>query len=412
MGTLLLWVIHLLPVDRMRVHVYQSLSMLQEEFTDSLAIKGYEATLTGSFTDCLMLENTIYYNDAHSTFEQAMMMYRKEIGEGEGWAPGTSLEAYLENLPMDKEMAYARYWHGYLVVLKPLLLLTNVQTLRLMSAMAENLLLCGVVGICIRKHKNGLGAALAVSLMFTYVFVLYFSLSLSVCYYLVMAAIMVQLLRREKWKSQETFGIFFLIVGMCTAYFDLLTYPLVTLGFPLGIEIYCSEDDWKEQCKKMVRYILYWFVGYAGLWGLKWVITDVLLGAETIGDALMTVGERTNIVSGQTFWLGYMDVVKKNLSYFFNIPFSLAVITFVIWQMTVVRKRTLKKGKKVCLSPKLKNHLFSCCFLAALPFVWYMAAQNHSAEHSVYTCKIISVSVFSLFVFVTGGKTDVFTAGR
>ena len=80
LGTLLLWVIHLLPVDRMRVHVYQSLSMLREEFTDSLVIKGYEATLTGSFTDCLMLENTIYYNDAHSTFEQAMMMYRKEIG--------------------------------------------------------------------------------------------------------------------------------------------------------------------------------------------------------------------------------------------------------------------------------------------------------------------------------------------
>ena len=93
LGTLLLWVIHLLPVDRMRVHVYQSLSMLREEFTDSLVIKGYEATLTGSFTDCLMLENTIYYNDAHSTFEQAMMMYRKDLGEGEGGAPGTSVEA-------------------------------------------------------------------------------------------------------------------------------------------------------------------------------------------------------------------------------------------------------------------------------------------------------------------------------
>ena len=205
---------------------------------------------------------------------------------------------------------------------------------------------------------------------------------------------------------------FFLIVGMCVAYFDLLTYPLVTLGFPLGIEIYCSEESWIKQCKKMAGYILYWFTGYAGMWGLKWVITDAIFRAGTIGDALMTVGERTNTVSGQTVWLGYMDVVEKNFSYFFNIPFFLAVIIFVLWRMTAGGRRVFEREKKICLSPNLKNHFIPCCLLAALPFIWYMAAQNHSTEHSIYTCKIISVSVFALFVFIAGGNKDISNVGR
>ena len=405
-GALLLWYVHFLPTDRMQMHIYQSLPLLQKEFENSIVIEGYEATLTGSFTDCLMLENAIYYNEAHSAFEQALMMYRGEVSEGDGWAPGTSLAAYLEDAPMSREISYSRYWHGYLLILKPLLMLTNVQTLRICNAIVQSIMMCMLVGLCFRQKKGSLGVILAAALMFIYPFVLYFSFSLSICYYLVLAAVMTQVLWREKWKSQKSFCIFFMVVGMGTAYFDFLTYPLVTLGFPLGIEIYCSEKRWTKKCGEMLQYLFHWFAGYIGMWAMKWVISDVVFGAGTIKDALTAIGERTQSAVEQSVWQGYAQVLEKNLSYYINIPFLFIVMGIVLWQIAGLGKEWCSgdEKKRGYLLGVLMNQAIPCMLLALLPFIWYIVTQNHSMEHSVYTCKIVSITVFAVFIFISGWK--------
>ncbi len=142
-GVLLLLMVYCLPVGAMREHVCQSLPMLQREFETENLIVEYPGTFLGTYTDCLMLENAIYQSEDHSMLEQALCMYRGESGTGAGWAPGYSLVDYLEGRPQPAEVTYSRYWHGYLVVLKPLLLLTSFTTLRLMAAWGQLLLLGG-----------------------------------------------------------------------------------------------------------------------------------------------------------------------------------------------------------------------------------------------------------------------------
>ncbi len=424
-GVLLLWMAHLLPMEGMKVHIYQSLPLLESEFIDSQVMEGYEATLTGSFTDCLMLEHAIYAKEGRSALEQAMMMYRGEASEGAGWAPGTSLEAYLEGSPMAREVSYARYWHGYLVILKPLLMLSNVQTLRVLNAMVQMLMLCGLTGLCFRQRKGRLGMALAAALMLLYPFVLYFSLSLSICYYLVLAALTVQVVWGDRWKSQAGFDVFFLIVGMVTAYFDFLTYPLVTLGFPLGAAIYHSKERWRKQCGKMLRYSCFWGIGYLGFWACKWVTADILFGAGTIQDALRTIGERTHSASELSLWEGYGQVIRENISYFFHWPFYLVILAAAVGQVIGAGRgrkrekcpRLLKhpagsikhlagsvkhlggRGVK-CLAERVKSRGIPCILLAALPFIWYFFTQNHSMEHSIFTCKILSITVFAVLIFI------------
>ena len=118
-GLLLLLLVYCIPVSPMKVHIRQSLPMLEKEFSDSELLEGYPGSLTGSFTDCLMLENAIYTSDEHTTLEQILRMYRGESGTGDGWAPGNSLADYAWDARQPREVEYARYWHGYLVVLKP-----------------------------------------------------------------------------------------------------------------------------------------------------------------------------------------------------------------------------------------------------------------------------------------------------
>ena len=68
-GLLLLLLVQQLPTEPMRQHVYWSMDMIEQEFTDELVVDGYRSTLTGNFTDCLMLEHAIYNNPEHSSLE-------------------------------------------------------------------------------------------------------------------------------------------------------------------------------------------------------------------------------------------------------------------------------------------------------------------------------------------------------
>ena len=49
--------------------------------------------------------------------------------------------------------------------------------------------------------------------------------------YIFLIAMIVMLLFHEKLKNK--YGYFFLIIGMMTSFFDLLTYPVATFGIPI-----------------------------------------------------------------------------------------------------------------------------------------------------------------------------------
>lgn len=139
LGALL--IVHLLPCTSMKEHVYWSLEMIEKEFDDEVLIEGYRSTLTGNFTDCLMLEYAVYSSDQHSLMEQVLNMYRSEsCPEEDGWWPGYSLKDYLTGTPQPREVSYSRYWHGYLIFLKPLLFLTSFNTIRLFQAAVQLLI--------------------------------------------------------------------------------------------------------------------------------------------------------------------------------------------------------------------------------------------------------------------------------
>lgn len=398
-GFLALLLVHFIPVDRMQQHVRESLPMIESEFDRDSLIEEYPAAFTGGFTDCLMLENAVYKNPEHSTLEQMLLMYRGESGEGEGWATGYSLMDFLYGEEQTKEVSYARYWHGYLVVLKPLLYLTNFNTIRLLQASVQ-MILAGLVVMAFCKRKNAfLGKAYILSLPFLYFFSLYASLSLSICFYILAVTLLIQIKYNDTLEDRRLYAEFFLVVGMAASYFDFLTYPIITLGFPLCVWLYFSGEKISVQLKKMIGYSAEWFVGYGGLWALKWVIADVITGSGTIRDGIATLLERTGTVEDASKASGYIGVIKENISAFTNWGFYLIIFVIAVWlAVSVVRTLTDKSGDKNSAHHFKKKIMdaFPLLVVAVYPFIWFFFTQNHSYEHSIFTCKILSVTVFAL----------------
>lgn len=385
-----LLLVHLLPTGRMRENVYWSLGMIEKEFTDETLIEGYNATLTGNFTDCLMLEYAVYDAKNHSLLEQVMRMYRSETyaGEENGWWPGHSLKDYLEYVPQAREVEYSRYWHGYLVVLKPLLFLTSFNAIRLLNSAVQLLLAgCVVISFC-KKDASSLAMGFLISLPFLFFVSTYASLSLSICYYIMVISLLLQLKEDSRLFQKGFYPEFFLIVGMATSYFDFLTYPLITLAFPLGVYLYFHEEAIGDAVRRLLSYSAQWSLGYIGMWGAKWVLSDLLTGSETVSDAINTLLVRTKSAEGLSKLQGFFSVIKKNIQPYNNWCYVIlgGVLLLLLFKM-----------KKRKIRPQDISAMIPYVILALYPFAWFFVAQNHSAEHWQYTCRIISCSIFAIY---------------
>lgn len=392
-GLLLMLLVHLLPTDTMFENVYWSMPMIEAEFTDELVIDEYRSTLTGNFTDCLMLEHAIYSNDEHSVLEQVLHMYRSESynveGDPTGWEPGRSLKDYLESVPQPREVEYGRYWHGYLVVLKPLLLFTSFNTLRLLNA-ALQLIAVGMIIIgYTRKKAEPLAKAFLFSLPFMFFVSTFASLSLSICFYVLVIALLVQLKWDDKLYDKKIYYLYFLIVGIATSYFDFLTYPLVTLAFPLCVYLFFHNKKTKENLTKSFFFCMEWCIGYVSMWASKWILSDLLSDSSTIKDALATIGTRTQSANGEFGISGYLDVLEKNLSPFMNRGYLLLILIVIAIAIIFIFKNGIKNAVR-----NIKSAI-PYFVIALFPFLWYFATQNHSIQHWQYTSRIISITVFA-----------------
>ena len=388
-GLFLMLIAHLLPVDKMKSNVASSADTITKEFEDSLVIDGYNATLTGNFTDSLMLEFAIY-DSPHSVIEQIMHMYIGESNNADEWWPGVSLVDYL-NGKEQKEVEYSRYWHGYLVILKPLLMFLSFNSVRLLNSVLQLSLLAICLIALSNKGYSKIAISLAVSMPFMFFFSSFASLSLSICIYLLLLEMLLIAFFFEKFKKYEGFITFFILFGSATAFFDFLTYPVVTLAIPMcAFLAFNEEDKLKNNLLIIFKYSLSWGIGYLFMWASKWIIATIFTKNNTITDALNTVSLRTSDAPDSGRIKSYFECLKLNLSPFANRAFACAFVLILIY--IVVNLIVQYKNKKQISFERAIPVLV----IALIPFAWWFVCLNHSSEHWMFTCRNFSIFVFAV----------------
>ena len=388
-GLILLLLVHLLPTSRITANVNSSAESIKAECTDELIIDDYNATLIGNFTDCIMLQFAVY-DGQHSALDQALNLYRNEVGNEEEWCPGLSLTDYLNGAPTKLEVAYPRYWHGYLVVLKPLLLFTSLNSVRLLNAGLQMILLAASLILFSKKGHSKLAFSFAASLPFMFFFSSFASLSLSICMYIMLFEMLLIALFDEKLAKNEGYMTFFLAAGIATAYFDFLTYPLVTLAFPLIAVLALKEEEIKKTYLSIIKYSLTWGIGYVFMWASKWIIALIFTGKNTVLDAVSTISERTSSAADEGRIAGYLKVLKNNISPFANRAFALLMLLIIATVTVLIIKNGLKKYFEGFAQR------IPVLLIGLIPFVWWFAASNHSYEHAAFTCRNFAIFVFAI----------------
>lgn len=402
LGTLLLALVFCIPTERIRRHVAESADRL---LVDADTVTGneflrYLAKNRESYTDAIIVQYAFEKIPGKNAYEHAMWAYHHDLEDGI-WAAEDSLRAVLNASDASGMFLreYSRYWHGYLIYIKPLLLLFSWERLIWLMILAQLALLAAVAAVSVRKKHYAVAAALGGGLIFMKPELIVVSFTMSVCFFITLGAMLFMLLRDGWLREKRYYPEFFLCVGILTAYFDFLTYPVVTLGFPLCVYFLISERTGiLESLKKIIIYSGCWGVGYAGMWASKWVVADVTLQTGTIRDAVWNVIGRTEAIGGRPRMNGGWYVISLNLKEYGSGVYGILAGVLAVSVLAALAWALYRRAPLRAVLETVFPFLIAGC----IPFVWIIVVQHHSALHARFTFRILGVAAMALACMAAG----------
>ena len=352
-GFLLLLIAYLLPTDGMKNNVEQSTVILNSEGKYKRVIDGLEYTTLDNFTDSLMLSNAIYDGN-ENIIDKSMSVYRYEIDDiNKSSEPIESLNNIFTNKLPQTKTTYSRYWHGYLIILKPILMLLDYQNIRVINGAVQLLLVILISILLYKKKKEKYILPYVLSIIMLSPFTIMMSLQYSTIFYISNISLIALLLLDDRLKTNKSYIYYFLIIGIITSYFDFLTYPLVALGFPLIMYfILRDEKSFKTNIKDIIVNSFMWGLGYLSMWIGKIIVGSLLTSENVFKSALGAFESRTSLEAYEQS-INFTKVVKENLKYVVNEPYVLMILIFLVVSVTVfiLNKNKINKEKLLKIIP-------------------------------------------------------------
>ena len=386
LGLLLLCGVFTLPVEKIDQNVRKSAPIIQEEGTYPDLSTSFTSTLD-NFTDSIMLLEAADDRDA-SILLRAVSAYRGGMNYTDNPA-NVLVGHYVGGFDFNTTLPYFRYWHGYLVFLKPLLLITDYHGVRIVNGILQASLFIITALLFLERKKDLYVIPWMLGYLMLMPIVLAKCLQYSSCFYVFMFGALALLLVND---IQKYAPFIFLNVGIATAFFDFLTYPIATFGVPMAVYLVLTENRYENLSKRIIAIIkngVIWVIGYVGMWASKWIVTSYIINYNVVKEAFDTFLYR----SGDTqsgIHLSRGPVVLGNYATFLQTPVIYVTIICLIYLIYMIVKN---RWSHTWIA--WKN--FIPYFLVGLaPIAWYCFALNHSAVHVFFVNKACIVTYLAI----------------
>lgn len=298
---------------------------------------------------------------------------------------------------------YSRYWHGSTVFLRPLMLITDVNGIKLIGAFSALILLVLDCVLLFKKKQRFAAAALPVS----FVLVRMWNIRLALEYQpvVLICLTMIPLFVIFENKGDLALAVLSVISGAMTAFFDFLTAETLTILIPLIIiMIMRRENDsfrgFRSELMTSVKCGLAWLFSYAGAFIAKWALASAFTGENKFMAAISSAEERIYGEAENTpAALQILLAPLANLSALFggserispaNIIAGL-LITFLIFGGLYLITRSGRNGNG--FAPLM-------LIIGLLPYLRYIVLNNHSYLHDFFTYRAQAASVLALLAAI------------
>ncbi len=384
-----------LPTGPIRKNAKKSIESFQKEGKYREIIPGINYSMLDNFTDACMIAGATY-NGKEALHKKAMNIYTWQTAGGivngvDHYDYYQSLIDECNGVKAKTAHPYFWYWHGYIVILKPLLTFFNYNNIRILNILGQLICLILLVTLLYSRGFKKYILPFAVAYILMMPVTVSLSLQFSACYYMMMISSIVLLKWKEYFEKTNNYWIVFLITGIGTSFFDLLTYPIVTLGTPLIIYfIMNKEDSIKKMAGNMLEKVAFWGIGYVVFWIGKWAVASLLLQENCFVRALSKINQHTSMdASGLVDKFTIGEVLKRGFVWL-QTPMLVVIIVLALVYLLIMLFKSHGISKK---GLKLSIPLF---VVSLFPVMWFIFASSHVYFHYWMEYR-------SCFVLVFGG---------
>ncbi len=369
----------LIPNEKIKGNIAKSVAVLDQEGCYPCALLNTNQCQMDNFTDALRLDQMLCV-DAKHPIKSAMAANMHYFSDDVINAMKVSMQ--VDTVP---QINYARYWHGTTFICRPLLLFMDYSQLRYFLLVVSTVLL--VLFACKYSQRTSIGNTLLLMAAFfsCYGFVMQFSLQFFPVLAVAVGGAIILCTNYNRVRSH--IGMFFFVIGSLTCFLDLLTAPLLTLGFPLLVWLSLCPDEQIEIRRgvvSIIQHAVLWFSGFALTWVTKWLISSIVLGENIFRDAWGQSVYRLN-VEDFTRW----DAVCKNFGMLNDTIIIIAILVVLIAIIVSYNKNGWKKALLFAL-------------LGVTPYCWYFILSNHSYIHWWFTYRSQIISVACVLLALSG----------
>lgn len=393
--TLLLITVFAIPNSAIKNNIVESAKQIQKEGLWFQPL-GFYLFQIDNMTDCLMMNINASANSDYPIRSSMIVNYSQPYEYGD---TGTYLKMDETTLDIAENGAnestifsdYARYWHGYQVVLRPLLYFFNYNQIRVLNYITLFILLSITVFLLYKKLNIIYALSFVATLIISNFIIVPLAIQFSTCFYIALIGMIVLLNGKSKIDSKKLTMLFFSI-GAFTSYMDFLTTPILTLGLPLIVLVAKSERN--KRINTIFRQTISWLIGYASIWSSKWLIGWILTSENIIDTAIGCAQQRI----GNTIVFGGIEMPMSN---FFEIIINkvssiINPIWVIIMLLSLIIIFTLYLYK-VKTKVKANNWLLT---IALMPIIWFIIMKNHSLQHIFFTWRDFMLTLWCMLIFV------------
>lgn len=289
---------------------------------------------------------------------------------------------------------YARFWHGYAVVSRPVIAHYGYGQLMMVSFWGFFVLLILLLWQLSSRFGSGSGAALLIPLIIVNTAGVFTYWTKAVTWLVALGASVV-LLRLLDRKPDLVPALPFFVVGALTSYVDFLQTPLVTFTLPaVALLLHGLRSGVLGSVSRQFRTLLVvsvsWIVGYAGAWTAKWILALVLVEGFALSSVFDTIAFR---LSGEyaSATPGIGRAIAAVVGELGTRQLVMGVVAYVVPLMV----------------PRVRRHLAMAVrnapaflALAVLPILWIEILSNHSQVHSHFAQVNLVIPLLALGVLM------------
>lgn len=384
----------------------------------AILYQDYVNTIQDNYSDTVLCDIAYCIDPSHPFTSSIRAKYAQ--GEYED-----AYEGYLAavNGREDPNREYGRYWHGSLVLIRPLLAVMPIRTIRILCGVIIMILQGITVTILVRKKKTAFAVCWLLGLLLVHPWMLFTSLEYGTAFLAASAASLAILLKKDH--SDAGIMPFFMVIGVITCFLDFLTTETLTFTLPmlllLADRIVTGREAGrtagttgtaKAVCLSVLKNGLCWLGGYLAMFALKLGLLAVVAGMDVVqssmSEGLLRLGGsvRTanfSIAPIAGFGTQISGAIWHNLACLYPTHAG-TMQAAAAWIPTLA---ILAVGFAVVylLHGKIDGELFlPMGMVALLPYLRFLVLSNHSYEHFfiTYRAQMVPIVVFLFFVFENG----------